>query len=314
MTVREMSRLDPSTVALWTGRQWTRLRSISEKHPEEVLELRFRNGQSVGCTPEHRWPTKGGIISARYLWPHHVVQTGRLPDGHRTIECAPEFVAFVIGLYVAEGNKDDRQVKFSLHSSEQDLTNRIGQAADYYGATCTVRDYGNCRTVALHGRIFSGALDTFIVGNGSKRKHLSTTAWSMGNDWLRALLEGYLAGDGHYDGKRWQLGFTDNEAWANDLRTLAARLGASVHLNWAYHLETTTGKRHRGFRGDLRYNSRDRRCPDGEIVGIHRSKGRRFYNILIDEPHVFTLASGLLTHVGDPPPILVRNGTGSSSR
>ena len=304
MTVHEMSRLDPSTVELWTGQRWTRLRSIVEEHPDEVLELRFRNGESVGCTPDHRWPTRNGIIAARYLCPRHVVQTARLPDTGRAIESIPEFVAFVIGLYMAEGSrgKDGRQIQFSLHSSEQDLTERINRVADHYGAPCTVHDYGYRRHVNLHSKILTGIVDTFIVGNGSKRKHLTTAAWSMNNDWLHALLEGYLAGDGHNDGRRWRLGFTENEAWTNDMRTLAARLGASVHLKWTSHLETTTGKRHRGFRGDLRHNSCDRRCPDGEIIGIQKSKGRRFYDIMIGEPHVFTLASGMLTHDGNSSP------------
>ena len=151
-------------------------------------------------------------------------------------------------------------------------------------------------------------MDTFVTGRGAKRKHLTSKAWEMTNDWLMQLVLGYLHGDGSDQGKGfWRLGFTDNEAWANDVRTLAARLGASVHLRWAYHLNTTTGKRHRGFRGDWRFDPEQRRMPDGEIVSIAKSKGRRFFSISVDEPHVFTLASGIRTMNSNPMPESIWN-------
>ena len=306
MTIRELSRLDPSTVQLWTGAKWSQMRAISEVYPDESLELRFRTGQSVGCTPEHRWPTTNGITEARYLKAGDVIQTTTLPDTQHSVVSVPIKVAYVIGLYMAEGSrgKRGRQIQFSLHSKEDDLTKRIQDVANFYDAPCTVHDYENSRHVNIHSRIVEGILDTYLVGNTSKGKHLSSAAWRMSNDWLRALVEGYLAGDGHYDEPqdRWTLGFTANESWANDLRTLAARLGASVHLRWADHLNTTTGKTHKGFRGDWRFDSTQRAMPDGQIVSIQKSKGRRFYNITIDEPHVFALASGVLTHNSNPMP------------
>ena len=304
MTIREMARLDPSTVKLWTGEKWAQLRSILETQHDDAIEVRFRNGQSVGCSPEHRWPTGKGIKIAQDLMLGDVVPNASLPDTGKTVSGVPNSVAFVIGLYIAEGSrgKKGRQINFSLNVKEAELTDRIREAAEYYGGHCSVHDYGNTRSVNVYSRVLAGILDTYVVGSDSHHKHLTSDAWAMSNLWLRSLMDGYLAGDGSLQGTRWRLGFTANEAWANDLRTLAARLSASVHLKWAMHLETTTGKRHKGFRGDWRFDPTQRRKPDGEIVGIQRSKGRRFFSIAIDEPHVFTLASGLQTMNSNPMP------------
>jgi hypothetical protein len=115
-----------------------------------------------------------------------------------------------------------------------------------------------------------------------------------------------LAGDGHYDkqNSRWRLGFTRNYQWAADLRTICARLGYSLRLNFA---EVKLGdKTFKTYRGQLRtvpvnhYNGKE----DNEIIAIGKSRARRFWDIGVeDEPHEFALASGVLTHNSKPNPM-----------
>ena len=127
MTVREMSRLNPSTVKLWSGSEWLQVHSITETVHEETMEIRFRTGESVGCSLEHRWPTTKGIKHAMYLNIGDVIETATLPDNHKTVESIPDCIAYVIGLYIAEGSKGKggKQIQFSLHRKEKDFTERI---------------------------------------------------------------------------------------------------------------------------------------------------------------------------------------------
>ena len=157
MTIREMSRLNSATVKLWAGQGWVQLQSIVETEHEETLEIRFRNGQSVSCSPEHRWPTDKGIAFARYLRLGDVVPNAKLPDTNKVVEGIPDDVAFIIGLYIAEGSKGKkgRQIQFSLHSKESELTKRIQQVAAFYGGHCSVHDYGNIRHVNVHSKVLS---------------------------------------------------------------------------------------------------------------------------------------------------------------
>ena len=110
------------------------------------------------------------------------------------------------------------------------------------------------------------------------------------------MLDGYLSGDGHWreDGHRWIVSFTDNDALAANLRALGARLGLSVRLTRCTH--TGFGKEWPGWRGNITEPQR-RRQPDSQIVAIRQSRARQFWDIGVeDEPHLFALASGVLTH------------------
>ncbi|MBM3862236.1 MAG: site-specific DNA-methyltransferase [Verrucomicrobia bacterium] len=164
-------------------------------------------------------------------------------------------------------------------------------------------DYGNSRYVHILGGVAGAVVKTYIWGDNCKRKHLTTAAWQRSDQFLQSLLHGYLTGDGHWDkkNKRWRLGFARNDGLADDLRTICARLGLSIRLKRAWH-KNQTGKFY-GFRGEIRFDTSQRRTVDTEIVGIQRSKSQAFYDIGIDEPHVFALASGVLTHNSKPNPM-----------
>jgi hypothetical protein len=113
-------------------------------------------------------------------------------------------------------------------------------------------------------------------------------------------------GDGHDDEEngRWRLGFCRNYSLERDLRTLAARLGATLTLKPG--IATYQGGDAPIFRGEWRWarsghrNEKDR----GEIVEIRASRARGFWDIAVeDEPHLFALASGVLTHNCKPNPM-----------
>jgi hypothetical protein len=122
----------------------------------------------------------------------------------------------------------------------------------------------------------------------------------MPDSFLVSLMQGYLSGDGHFDeaNNRWRLGFTENDEWAADLRTLAARLDASLTLK-----RTTVdgfGKKWPAWRGEWRWTSTVR-YPRNEVVAIRASRARQFFDVgVADEPHLFALASGVLTHNSKP--------------
>lgn len=125
-------------------------------------------------------------------------------------------------------------------------------------------------------------------------------------DCLEVLLQGYLEGDGHWDESngRWRLGFTRNYNLERDLRTACARLGYTLTLRLSE--ASFDGKLWPTFRGELRmsrtghHNERDM----GEIVEIRKSRCREVYDLGVeDEPHLFALASGVLTHNSKPNPM-----------
>ena len=305
--VKDLVRLRPETVQLWNGEKWTRVIGWgASNNTTERLELVLRSGERVGCTGGHLWPTQRGNVAARDLRPGDVILSCHLPepDGAARPHYLTDRLAWLLGLYLAEGSRSDDTIQLALHADESRWIPEIAAAAADLGATCTHTLSGNLLSLRLYGRLLVAFLEDFIDGSGASGKHLRAPAWRFPNAVLRKIADGYLAGDGHEDGGRIRLGFARNYALERDLRTLAARLGATLTL------KPITAKYQGGerpaFKGEWRWtrsghrNEKDR----GEIVEIRNSRARQFWDIAVaDEPHLFALASGVLTHNCKPNPM-----------
>ena len=305
--LKDLVRLDPSTAQLWNGEHWTQVLAWSESpNPGEKLELVLRSGERIGCTGTHRWPTQRGVVAANELQVGDVIPMATLPEPEPPF--APPYMTpdllWLIGLYLAEGSRADDTVQIGLNADELGWLPRIEAAAAQVGATVTHTISGQSLNVRLYGRVLVAVIEEYIKGRTAHDKHLSATTWRLPNDALCHVISGYLDGDGSYQGNRIRLGFTRNYSLERDLRTAAARLGATITLN----LSTSTYQRgtRPSFHGEWRWeqsghwNEKDR----GEIVEIRRSRARRFYDVSVaDDPHLFALASGVLTHNSKPNPM-----------
>jgi DNA modification methylase len=329
VAVNDLVRRDPRSVQLWNGERWTqvlawtlsrptlegearRRASDDRRHARSRgraapamgdLEIEFRSGERVSCTPEHQWPTKRGNVHATDLRVGDIVPQVRLPEPEDTRAPAlfdDEELGWVLGFYLAEGYPGNRRIRFAIHAKERAYFERIARIARDAGTTATWRHvHDNGAEIAVYGRLLPALVNTYIAGHGAKGKHLAMSCWRRSDAFLRALLQGYLDGDGHHDVKsgRWVLVFSRNDALAADLRTLAARLGYSVRLRC--RVAKFNGKEYPVHRGELRLTQdpRTNAKQNEEVVAIRASRARRFWDISVaDEPHVFALASGLLTH------------------
>lgn len=306
---KDLVRLDPATVRLWNGEKWTRVLGWGPSNDEsERIELVLRSGERIGCTGGHQWPTQRGNVVARDLRIGDTIQTCRLPepDGCERPAYLTDDALWLIGLYLAEGSRNGSARQLSLSADELRWVPRIESIARHYGGSCTHALSGGSLAVRLYGAVLHAILDAYIGGAIAIDKHLKVAVWRLPNEALSALVQGYLDGDGHDDDAngRWRLGFCRNYSLERDLRTLAARLGATLTLKLG------TAKYQGGdaptFRGEWRWersghrNEKDR----GEIVEIQASRARGFWDIAVeDDPHLFALASGVLTHNCKPNPM-----------
>ena len=299
--LRDLAQLDPATVQLWDGTKWVAVTAWTKTRHASALRLTLRNGQEITSTADHLWPTQRGVIKAADLVVGDVVATTHLPEPAEPSQPSAlddADIGWLVGTYLADGSHGTGScIQIASHVDDTGRFARLRRIAASLDGTCRIHvTGGNSASANIHGRIAGAIIDTYIAGADAHTKHLTSRAWQRSNKFLAALLDGYLA-DAHYDepNNRWRLGFCRNMLLAADLRTLAARLGASLRL-----VKTTSkldGRDFPAFRGDLRMDPATRRTRDGEIVSIAPGRGGWFYDITVEsEPHLFALASGVLSH------------------
>jgi DNA modification methylase len=311
MTIKDMVRLDPSTVKLWNGEKWTQVLGWGENpRPKRPIEIVLCSGERVTCTPEHVWPTKRGNVRADELRVGDIILTTKLPEPERPVQPSAlddEMVGWFIGLYLAEGSRHGRRMQIAGHVKETARLEKLAAIAEAFGGSFRSYNYqGNELSIRLEGLVLNALLDTYLDGTTAKDKHLKPACWARSDKFLRALLDGYLAGDGHYDASndRWRIGFTRNYSLEADMRTLCARLDIQLRLKPC--VNNCAGKSFPGFKGEIRFSRsfHYNRKNDGEVVELRNGRARKFWDISVeDEPHLFALASGVLTHNCKPNPM-----------
>ena len=302
MMLKDLARLDPATVELWTGERWTRVTAWTKRLGRAgAVEIVLRSGERLGCTDDHVWPTERGELKTGELVRGDVIKTSRLPSGERQAEWLTPDAFWFAGLYLAEGSRSGDTIQISGHVKETGRLARLRALVLHYGGYVRAYNHqGNAQHIHIDSPALAAVLKTLIAGHVAHDKHLSPSAWAY-RDWaLKEIATGYLEGDGAFDraNDRWRLGFCRNYALERDLRALAARLGASITLTPAI-AKNQTGKRFPSFRGEWRWVASEHASakPRGEIVEIRKSRARQFWDVSVaDEPHLFALASGVLTH------------------
>ncbi len=306
MTIKDIARLDPSTVQLWNGAKWTQLLGVGKSARRgDELEIVLRSGERFSCTPSHRFPTGRGLQEACNISVGDVLQSCRLPQPEIVKDCViDDDAAWFAGLYIAEGSRSGDTIQFAGHSKETARWDRIQIIAAKFGGTATMTVEGNNQSIRVYGKVLSALLEELVNGRTSHDKSFAPVVWRYSNAFISAMVDGYLSGDGHHDGDRWRLGFCRNYNLERDLRTACARLGYSLTLNLAS--VKYAGKLVPTFRGELRksrsghFNEKDR----NEVMAIRKARCRNVYDLgVADAPNLFALASGILTHNSKPNPM-----------
>ena len=306
--LKDLARLDPSTVRLWNGKNWTRVVAWSQSPSPRgrPLEIVLRSGERIGCTPNHRWPTQRGLVETQELRAGDVIASCKLPfsgsGGHPP--WLHDDALWFAGLYLAEGSMSGETIQLSGHTKERVRWQRIEELCDYYGASPRLYENGNIQNIHIdQAAALHAVLKTIVSGRTAKDKHLNLRVWSWGNRAIRRIIDGYLEGDGSDEGARVRLGFTRNYHLERDLRCAAARLGATITIKPT--VASIGPKDYPAFRGEWRWersghhSEKDR----AEVIEVRRSRARKFWDVSVaDDPHLFALASGVLTHNSNPMP------------
>ena len=261
----------------------------------------------ITCSNNHVWPTRRGDIRTEDLLKGDIITTARLPSGDRPSGWLTEDAFWFAGLFLAEGSRSGQTIQIAGHIKETKRLARIQSLVAHYGGSARAYNHkGNAQNIHIDSVGLSAVLQALVAGRSAKDKRLHPDAWHY-RDWaLQKIVHGYLEGDGHNDEKngRIRLDFCRNYSLERDLRTLAARLGATLTLNPS--TAKFRGRSFPSFKGEWRWKRNDYRTERDrvEIVEIRRSRARQFWDVTVtDYPNLFALASGVLTHNSKPNPM-----------
>ena len=307
MMIKDIVRLNMSTTQLWNGEEWVNIIGIKEnKNSNEKIRIQLRSGENIYCTKEHRWVLENGKeVIANDLKKGDILKSCTLPDcnEHNPMILTKD-ILWLLGLYIAEGSHSEDTIQISLCADEIKWVERIKNAIESVGGAVTYTIMNNSLNVRCYSKIFNAIINQYVGGRTAKDKHLNSICWKMPNDNLKEIVNGYLDGDGSYDKKNdlWHLGFTENRYLERDLRCLASRLNAKLTLLRHGSRIKSLNKEYPSLMGTWswrisnHYNAKSK----SEILSITTEKMREnehMWDIEVDcENHLFSLASGVLTH------------------
>lgn len=305
MMVRELERYDLNTLKVWNGNKWTNIKGlIKSKRKSDEIEIVLRSGERISCSQNHKFPTEKGLIEAKDIKIGDTLLSCILPEPENPeISIIDNDAAWFAGLYLAEGSMSKDCINISGHVKEKERLLKLERIVKKFGGSLSKTISGNSMNIRISSRILKAILDELVGGRIAKDKHFSMNVWKYSNEFIDNYLQGYLEGDGHWEekNKRWRLGFTRNYGLERDLRTACARLGYKLKL-------TLSEVKYNGgfnptFRGELRkeksghFNEKNM----NDVIKINKARCRFLYDIAVeDDPHLFSLASGILTHNSKP--------------
>lgn len=111
-------------------------------------------------------------------------------------ELTPELLR-LLGLFVAEGHSDRRQVGFTFGAHESDLVREVADTAHALGMSSTIEQR---ERNAVRVKVFGGALDLLMpkwCGRGAHQKRVPWFVFHASRASRHAFLSGLYRGDGH---------------------------------------------------------------------------------------------------------------------
>lgn len=228
-TVRPIESLEPGDMVRTRCGDAAPVRGISWKPGVTLTVMVAKNNIPLRATPEHKFWTRDGMKTLAEIsvgdevgfpvreiteeiksLPFATAKTERKQGGGREMVDVPESIDLtfdvgrMLGLYLAEGHvalqskppHNASNVVFACHERELERnTAWVGGVPGYSSIKTRANKGSKTRMTVAYGRQFA----EFVLRmcGRTSGKHLPPEWWRMPREFVRGILVGYLAGDGH---------------------------------------------------------------------------------------------------------------------
>jgi DNA modification methylase len=292
---------------------WLPIQNLWETDAGRGVLLTFTEGCAVLATPEHRFlGVDGHLVQARDIRiGDKLRRSPRVPHFKGAIPSAFEDteLAWTVGLFLAEGSVSHeteagpRTIRYHLHRKEASWITRLRKVWQSFGGSVSTVEIGNKLTVSVTGYVACSVIGEFLSGRTAHDKLPLSTVFGAPPQWRAAFLQGWLDGDGYFNEKaqRWEGNITGaNLRLIPALHALARSVGHRLQHGTGWTTAEPDGKRHPVVRWKLYCRESDHHnavpWDELEVKEIREDTGRFFDLALADEPHLFVLADGLVSH------------------
>lgn len=157
-------------------------------------------------------------------------------------------LGFLIGLYLAEGNRDRNYIGFSFNR-EEELTTWVSQVCDIFSKKFGLENHkiyhsssSKASLLQISSQIISKLFTLLVAGNTCYEKHLTEYAYTIGNkEYFTGIVDGLFCGDGCIEYLYDKTYTTVSEALGYDLQYLL------TILNYGDFTFRKQSKKHTGY-------------------------------------------------------------------
>lgn len=140
-------------------------------------------------------------------------------------------LAYVLGLYAAEGNATPKGVFFSLHKDEEEIVQRLDRFFERFGASRTVGEKSENGVQYAYCSVIAAQLFESLIPGTALHKRLPELIRKAPEDLVMSAMKGLLDGDGSYYEEKTVLG-TASIQLAEDARQLLLSCGIMPGISY----------------------------------------------------------------------------------
>ncbi len=285
-----------------------------------LYKITLINGANFITDANHPNVTQEGLVKTRDL---KVGQDALLfaSSGVQNTSRGSYDLGRFAGLYAAEGSTRRGRLNFTFNSNEVehiDFVKRFGESNLGCSVTIEPKEEEHKCQVYVGSSGIDKWIHNFVEGNTAKDKSVTSHVFDLGKEFLQGFTDGIFDGDGN---KRGLLEIRSKQL-RDDTANILCYLDKDYLMSDVFH-KNRSKKMYQGRRENLksyrlkRYTSPPKKQRRGTFESplakswadsqgnrwmpiISVEKVRNFkgyiYNIELDEPHLFRLANGIVTH------------------
>jgi hypothetical protein len=299
--------------------KWRKVIASEHMPKEKGICIKIRSGESYYVTRNHRFILDDGSeIKAKNLKIGDKLKSFDLSQHEMpTVQSSvlDYDAGWFVGMFLGDGciatsHKDTwnnkrgghTTVTFSCNAQERDIKKKLRKVANKFG--CTSFRYkiydGNKATALTSGGLVNGIIRQFVTGNDSYTKRLTESTWAQSKEFLRGVVDGWLAADGRKNYKHptynvVTFGITRNVRMMRDIQLACSLVGYRLRYRpkWAM----LNGTQYKMYRGSVRRTLEHYQSTRSnyEVLQI-REEQVTTIAVQVEKDELFVLPSGLVTH------------------